>query len=47
MEEKHTTERPPGEIRREPEGGVAVELSGVTKRFGEFVAVDDLMLEIY
>ena len=26
---------------------VAVELSGVTKRFGEFVAVDDLSLDIY
>jgi spermidine/putrescine transport system ATP-binding protein len=47
VEEKHTTERPPGEIRREPEGGVAVELSGVTKRFGEFVAVDDLTLDIH
>jgi spermidine/putrescine transport system ATP-binding protein len=47
VEEKRTTERPPGEIRREPEGGVAVELSGVTKRFGEFVAVDDLTLDIH
>ncbi len=47
MEEKRTTERPPEEIRREPEGGVAVELSGVTKRFGEFVAVDDLTLDIH
>jgi spermidine/putrescine transport system ATP-binding protein len=47
VEEKHTTERPPGEIRRGPEGGVAVELSGVTKRFGEFVAVDDLTLDIH
>jgi spermidine/putrescine transport system ATP-binding protein len=47
VEEKHTTERPPGEIRRGPEGGVAVELSGVTKRFGKFVAVDDLTLDIH
>ena len=46
MEEKGTAERPSEEIRREPEGGVAVELSGVTKRFGEFVAVDDLTLDI-
>ena len=49
MEERRTTERPPeaGGIRRGPERGVAVELSGVTKRFGEFTAVDDLTLEIY
>jgi spermidine/putrescine transport system ATP-binding protein len=46
VEEKGTAERPSEEIRREPEGGVAVELSGVTKRFGEFVAVDDLTLDI-
>ena len=26
---------------------MAVELAGVTKRFGEFVAVDDLTLDIY
>ena len=44
MEERRTTERP---IRREPKGAVAVELSGVTKRFGEFVAVDDLTLDIH
>ena len=44
MEERRTKEA--GEIRRDPERGVAVELSGVTKRFGEFVAVDDLTLEI-
>ena len=44
MEERSTTEA--GEARREPERGVAVELSGVTKRFGDFVAVDDLTLEI-
>ena len=49
MEEKHTTDRPSEveEIWRGPERGVAVELSGVTKRFGEFVAVGDLMLEIH
>ncbi|HEX6710848.1 MAG TPA: ABC transporter ATP-binding protein, partial [Rubrobacter sp.] len=29
------------------ERNVAVELSGVTKRFGEFVAVDDLSLDVY
>ena len=47
MEEKKTSERPQ-EVAAEP--GVrttAVELAGVTKRFGEFVAVDDLSLEIY
>jgi len=44
LEERRTKEA--GEIRRDPERGVAVELSGVTKRFGEFVAVDDLTLEI-
>jgi spermidine/putrescine transport system ATP-binding protein len=47
VEEKRTTERPSEEIRRGPEGGVAVELSGVTKRFGKFVAVDDLTLDIH
>ena len=53
MEERGTTERPP-EARaddrdpdRDPGRGVAVELSGVTKRFGEFVAVDDLSLDIH
>ena len=46
MEERRTTERPE-EVRRGPEREVAVELSGVTKRFGEFVAVGDLTLEIY
>jgi spermidine/putrescine transport system ATP-binding protein len=45
LEERRTTERP----QEAPDAGrgVAVELSGVTKRFGEFVAVDDLTLEIY
>jgi spermidine/putrescine transport system ATP-binding protein len=46
LEERRTTERPE-EVRRGPEREVAVELSGVTKRFGEFVAVGDLTLEIY
>jgi spermidine/putrescine transport system ATP-binding protein len=32
---------------RDVERAVAVELSEVTKRFGEFVAVDDLSLDIY
>jgi len=32
---------------QDTERTVAVELSGVTKRFGEFVAVDDLSLDIY
>ena len=45
MEERRTTERP----QQAPDAGrgVAVELSGVTKRFGEFVAVEDLTLAIY
>jgi spermidine/putrescine transport system ATP-binding protein len=49
LEERRTTERTPeaGEVRRGPDRGVAVELSGVTKRFGEFVAVSELTLEIY
>ena len=52
MEERRTTQRP-SEARdargpdRGPERGVAVELSGITKRFGEFVAVDDVSLDIY
>jgi ABC-type Fe3+/spermidine/putrescine transport system ATPase subunit len=45
LEERSTRKRP----QEAPDTGrrVAVELSGVTKRFGEFVAVDDLTLEIY
>jgi spermidine/putrescine transport system ATP-binding protein len=49
VEERRIRERPPADedsgqdIRRT----VAVELSAVTKRFGEFVAVDDLSLNIY
>ncbi len=48
MEERHIKERPEvGDAGRDVERSVAVELSGVTKRFGEFVAVDDLTLDIY
>jgi spermidine/putrescine transport system ATP-binding protein len=52
VEEGRTTERPPKsrDVRGPDRGAnrrVAVELSGVTKRFGEFVAVDDLSLDIY
>ncbi len=45
MEDKSIQDRP----RAEPvdERGVAVRLSGINKRFGEFVAVDDLDLDIY
>lgn len=45
MEDKRTKERPPE--THDAARRVAVELSGVTKSFGEFVAVDDLTLEIY
>ena len=45
MEERHVTERRPAE--ESVERNVAVELSGVSKRFGEFVAVDDLTLDIH
>jgi spermidine/putrescine transport system ATP-binding protein len=50
VEERRISERPQQEV--EDAGGdvertVAVELSAVTKRFGEFVAVDDLTLDIY
>ncbi len=44
MQDK-TTEHP--QEARDAGPGVAVELAGVTKRFGEFVAVDDLSLDIY
>jgi spermidine/putrescine transport system ATP-binding protein len=50
VEERRITERPPEEVEdagKDEERTVAVELSGVTKRFGEFVAVDDLSLDIY
>ena len=50
MEERRVSERPPQEVDdagRDVEPTVAVELSAVTKRFGEFVAVGDLTLDIY
>ena len=50
MEERRISERPAQEVedaRRDVDRAVAVELSAVTKRFGEFVAVDDLTLYIY
>ena len=49
MQDRKTTEQPPGASEAGPDTSrdVAVELAGVTKRFGEFVAVDDLSLDIY
>ena len=50
MEERRISERPPQEVEDaggDVERAVAVKLSAVTKRFGEFVAVDDLSLNIY
>jgi spermidine/putrescine transport system ATP-binding protein len=50
VEERRVSERPPQEVDdagRGVERTVAVELSAVTKRFGEFVAVGDLTLDIY
>ena len=50
MEERRITERPPEEVEdpsQDVERTVAVELSAVTKRFGEFIAVDELTLDIY
>lgn len=49
MQDRKTTEQPPGTSDARPDQGrdVAVELAGVTKRFGGFVAVDDLSLDIY
>jgi spermidine/putrescine transport system ATP-binding protein len=46
VEDRQTTKRPP---RAEEDAGrdVAVRLSGITKRFGDFTAVDDLNLDIY
>ena len=45
MEEKRTTEKPL-EDQQDTGREVAVSLTSVTKRFGEFVAVDDLNLDI-
>ena len=49
MENRKTTESPPEASGGERDAGrsVAVELVGVTKRFGDFVAVADLSLDIY
>jgi spermidine/putrescine transport system ATP-binding protein len=50
VEERGISERLPQEVEdagRDVERAVAVELSTVTKRFGEFNAVDDLSLDIY
>ncbi|MGH3148384.1 MAG: ABC transporter ATP-binding protein, partial [Rubrobacter sp.] len=47
MQDRRTTEHPPEARGADPSQGVAVELAGVTKRFGEFVAVEDLSLDIY
>jgi spermidine/putrescine transport system ATP-binding protein len=50
VDERRVSERPPHEVEdagRGTERTVAVELSAVTKRFGEFVAVGDLTLDIY
>jgi spermidine/putrescine transport system ATP-binding protein len=46
VEDRQTTERPP-RAEEDAGRGVAVRLSGITKRFGDFVAVDDLNLDIY
>jgi len=49
LQDRETTERVPEVGSKDHDTGraVAVELAGVTKRFGEFVAVDDLTLDIY
>jgi spermidine/putrescine transport system ATP-binding protein len=46
VEDRQTTQRPP-RAEEQTGRGVAVRLSGITKRFGDFVAVDDLNLDIY
>jgi spermidine/putrescine transport system ATP-binding protein len=46
VEDRQTTQRPP-RAEEQTGKGVAVRLSGITKRFGDFVAVDDLNLDIY
>jgi spermidine/putrescine transport system ATP-binding protein len=50
VKERRISDRPPKEVEsadRDVERAVAVELSEVTKRFGEVAAVDDLSLDIY
>jgi spermidine/putrescine transport system ATP-binding protein len=49
LQDRKTREHPPEAREAGPETGrgVAVELSAVTKRFGEFVAVENLSLDIY
>ena len=49
MQDRKTREHPPEAREAGPQKGrgVAVELSAVTKRFGEFVAVENLSLDIY
>jgi spermidine/putrescine transport system ATP-binding protein len=50
VKERRISERPPQEVEDAGQGverTVAVELSAVTKRFGEFIAVDELTLDIY
>jgi spermidine/putrescine transport system ATP-binding protein len=49
LQDRKTREHPPeaGDAGSDTGRDVAVELAGVTKRFGEFVAVDDLKLDIY
>jgi spermidine/putrescine transport system ATP-binding protein len=46
VEDRQIRERPP-RAEEDAGRGVAVRLAGITKRFGEFVAVDDLNLDIY
>ena len=46
MEDRQTTQHPP-RAEEQTGRGVAVRLSGITKRFGDFVAVDDLNLDIH
>jgi spermidine/putrescine transport system ATP-binding protein len=49
LQDRQTREHPPEARDAGSDTGrdVAVELAGVTKRFGQFVAVDDLTLDIY
>jgi spermidine/putrescine transport system ATP-binding protein len=49
LQHRKTREHPPeaGDAGSDTGRDMAVELAGVTKRFGQFVAVDDLTLDIY